>query len=572
MTNRIKKFLSYYQPYRGLLCADILCAMLVAAASLALPLLIRYITKDILQTGLADALPHILRTGAAMLVLIFLQTGGMYFYDYYGHAMGAMMERDMRTELFGHLQRLSFSFHDQQRPGQLMSRMTNDLLSLAELYHHGPENLAIYSIQFIGAIVVLFRINAALTGAALLFLPPVAVFTLVLGRRMFRATRENLAQIGGLNATLEENLSGIRVVQSFGNEDYEAEKFAHENEKYLHSRKTIYRNEAVFSTGIETFSQLLSTLIVVLGGLWIVRGQLDLADLLTFLLYISYLVRPITTLAFTINQYQQGLAGFSRFMDILETTPEITDAIDAVPLPIAQGDIRFEQVSFQYAPDQPFVLSAISLHIAPGETVAVVGHSGIGKTTLCSLIPRFYDVTEGRILLDGHDIRCITRASLRQHIGVMQQEVYLFSGTVLENIRYGKPGASREEVIAASELADAHSFIMDLPQGYETQIGHRGIKLSGGQRQRLSIARTFLKNPSVLILDEATSALDTESERVIQASLQRLSKGRTTLIIAHRLTTIQAADRIVVLSDHGIAEEGTHSDLLALGGVYAQLY
>lgn len=572
MFTRLRRFLSYYKPYRGLLAADIACAMVTAGTSLLFPLIVRYITKNVLETGMADPVLHILYAAGAMLVLIAIQAGCMYFYDYRGHAMGAMMERDMRAELFAQYQKLSFSYHDAQKPGQLMSRLTHDLLSLAEFCHHGPEDLVINSVKFIGAGIILFLTNVKLAWVVIAFLPAIAIFAMTLGVRVNRAVKRNLEQIGEVDAMVEESLSGIRVTQSFVNEAMENRKFAKQNNLHLLTREHTYRSEAVFYTGVESYAQLISMAVVVVGGISIARGTLDLADLLTFVLYVGYLVTPVTRLANTMQQYQEGIAGFNRFLEMMDMAPDIADAPDAKPQAGVHGDISFQDVGFCYDAGNMPVFEHVTLNVKAGETIAIVGHSGVGKTTLCSLIPRFYDVSSGAIFIDGQDIRGVTLQSLRCQVGIVQQDVYLFSGTVLENIQYGKPGAEEAEIVQAARLAGAHDFIMEMPEGYQTQIGHRGVRLSGGQKQRLSIARVFLKDPPILILDEATSALDNESEQIIQHSLDVLTKGRTTLIIAHRLSTIRNADRIVLLSERGIAEEGTHAALMQKDGAYMRLY
>ncbi len=572
MNFKFRKFLSYYKPYSGLFLSVMLCAFAAAGISLAVPLLTRYITKTLLQSNMNDAMNQILRTGAVMAGLIIIQMLCSFYVDYRGHAMGAMMERDMRSELFEHCQKLPLSFFDGQKTGKLMSRITNDLLSLSELYHHGPEDYIIYSLKFAGAFAILLGINIKLTLAVFAFLPFMAVFSLYFSNRMRIALKINWDRIGDINAQVEDSLSGIRVIKSFVNEAIEMRKFADENNRFLESRKSIYKNEACLYNGMNTFIQMITAAVVVFGGINIINTSLDLADLITFLLYTGNLVEPIQKLNHVARQFQEGIASFERFMDILETEPEMEDSPNAIALEEARGNIRFINVAFKYHENYDYVLKNLSLDISSGDYIAFVGASGVGKTTLCSLIPRFYGVCEGEVLFDGVNIEDIKLNSLRRNVGVVHQEVYLFAGTVLDNIRYGKPGAGREEIIEAAKKANAHEFIMKLPHGYNTDIGQRGVKLSGGQKQRLSIARVFLKNPPVIIFDEATSALDNESEKVIQDSLERLAQNRTTLVIAHRLSTILNAKRIVVLTDQGIVEQGTHEELIALKGVYAHLY
>jgi len=568
----IKKFFSYYKPYLTIFLTVLACAIIVSALTLVFPLLVRYITKDVLEGDLSTALSEVYWIGGLMLVLAVIQNIGNYFVDYKGHEIGARMESDMRRELFTHMQKLSFSFYDKEKTGQLMSRITNDLLLLSELYHHGPEDYIKYLVRFLGAFVILFFINAPLTITIFCFLPFLGVFALYFNKKLNKALRRNKERIGDVNVQVEDSLSGIRVVKSFANEQVEIEKFNRENNRFLDGRRKIYKAEAYFYNGVETFIQLITITVIIFGSASIVNNTLDLADLITFLLYIGFMIEPIQRLTQMSTMLQEGITGFQRFMEIINLEPAIENKPNAMTLPEVHGEIEFKQVSFRYEDDLGNVLVNLSLRVQPGEYVALVGPSGAGKTTLCSLIPRFYDVTAGDVLLDGINVRDIDLQSLRKAIGIVQQDVYLFTGTVMENIRYGNPAASDEEIIAAATYANAHNFIMSLPKGYHSEIGQRGVKLSGGQKQRLSIARVFLKNPPVLILDEATSALDNESETIVKESLESLAKGRTTIVIAHRLSTIRNAGRIIVLTEDGIVEQGTHDTLLARDGAYAHLY
>ncbi|MQR94679.1 ABC transporter ATP-binding protein [Fictibacillus phosphorivorans] len=568
----IKRFFSYYKPYLRLFLSVLIIAFIVSGITLVLPLLVRYITKDVLEGDLSVALHKVYWIGGIMFALVVIQNLGTYFVDYKGHVVGARMESDIRGELFQHLQKLSFSFYDKEKTGQLMSRVTNDLFLLAELYHHGPEDYVKYFVRFVGAFVILFFINVPLTLAVFLFLPIIGFLSLYFNKKENEALRRNKERIADINAQLEDTLSGIRVVKSFANEQVEIRKFNKQNIRFLKSRRNTYKVEATFYNSIQILIQLITITVVVFGSASIVNQKLDLADLITFLLYVGYMVEPIQRLTHMSTQFQEGITGFQRFMEIMNLKPDIESQKDAIKLSEVEGDIVFNEVSFRYEPYLDPVFSNLSLHIQPGEYVALVGPSGAGKTTLCSLVPRFYEVTEGEVQLDGVDIRKLDLDDLRDQIGVVQQDVYLFAGTVMENIRYGNSEATDEEVVAAAKQANAHEFIMHLPNGYHADIGQRGVKLSGGQKQRLSIARVFLKNPSVLILDEATSALDNESEAVIKESLESLAKGRTTIVIAHRLSTIRNAGRIIVLTNEGIVEEGTHDVLLNRNGAYAQLY
>ncbi len=572
MNARSKKFLSYYKPYMGLFLADMACALILSATTLALPLCTRIITKNVLEGITPNALNQIYTMGAVMLALVVVYTACNTFVDYKGHMMGALMESDMRNELFEHYQKLSFRFYDEQKTGQLMTRITNDSFTLSELYHHGPEDIVISCLNFVGAFIILININVKLTLIVFLFLPIMAVHAFYFNRRMRSALRQSKDRIGDINAQVEDTLSGIRVVKSFTNEEIETKKFATENKRFVDSRRDGYKSEAYFYGGLIAFTQLMTIAVIIFGGARIVHASLDLADLLTFLLYIGILIEPIKRFGNFARLYQEGMTGFERFMEVLEVEPDIQDAADAIELTQVQGNVEFKEVSFKYKEDYDYVLKNISLDIKVGEYVALVGFSGVGKTTLCSLVPRFYEVNEGKILLDGLNIRDISLCSLRRNIGIVQQDVYLFAGTVSDNIRYGKLDARLEEIIEAAKKANAHDFIMALPQGYATDIGQRGVKLSGGQKQRLSIARVFLKNPPIIIFDEATSALDNESEKAVRESLEQLTDHRTTLVIAHRLSTVRNAQRIVVLTDNGIDEQGTHEALIALNGAYANLY
>lgn len=567
----LKQILSFYKPYKGLFAADLLCSLIAAAIGLVLPLGAGYITDNVLTGDLSAAPGKILGVGALLLGLVLVQALCSYFMDYQGHAIGARMERDMRAQLFAHCQRLSFSYFDSHPIGDLMSRLTNDSLSLAEFFHHVPEDVLVNSIKFVGASLILWHIHWQMTLVILCFLPFMLAYTLHFNKKMAAALEQGREDMGEINAQAEDTLSAIRMVQSFGNEAVEAQKFHVRNEKFLESRKRGYKGEALCYGGMDAFSSLIPIAVVVVGGLSILQGSLALSELVVFLLYVSYFTQPIQSLVNTSRLIQEGRTGFARYMEILETQPEVADLPGAQDLPPVKGDIRFSHVTFRYG-EGDAVFRDLNLTIRAGEYVALVGASGVGKTTLCSLIPRFYDVEAGEITVDGVPIRQATLRSLRGSVGLVQQDVALFTGSVTENIAYGRPGATFQQVREAARKAGAEEFIQKLPQGYDTDIGPRGVKLSGGQRQRLSIARAFLKDPPILILDEATSALDSQSELVVQRSLEDLARHRTTLVIAHRLSTIQGAQRIVVLDENGVCEEGTHQSLMAQGGVYAKLY
>lgn len=567
-----KKLLSYYKPYMKIFWADMFFALLSAGIALTIPLIVRYITGTLVYEEPDVILQRIALIAVVLLVLILVDAFSKFYIGNIGHVMGAKIEYDMRQEIFGHMQKLSFRFYDDQKVGQLMSRITNDLFDITELLHHGPENLILSAIKIVGALIILANINITLSLSAFAVLPFMFGFAYVLNKRMRGAFRRNRQKISEINGQIEDNLSGIRVVKSFANEEIENKKFKIGNDGFLSAKKNSYFYMGLFQAGVSSFTTLIQVCVIVVGGILIARDGLSITDLLTFLLYIGVFTDPIRTLIDFTEQFQNGYTGFERFREIMDTEPDIQDAEDAVELPAVKGNIKFENVSFKYEEEQDEVLSNISLDVPAGSYMALVGSSGAGKTTLCSLIPRFYEATGGAIYIDGYDIRKVTMKSLRNQIGIVQQDVYLFAGTIYENILYGKPDATREEVIQAAKNANAHDFIMSFPDGYDTDIGQRGIKLSGGQKQRLSIARVFLKNPPILIFDEATSALDNESERVVQESLESLAQNRTTFVIAHRLTTIQNAEKILVLTEEGIAESGTHEELLAQGGIYEKLY
>lgn len=572
MNENLKKMFSYYKPYKGIFFADMFFATLSAAVALTIPLVVRYVTSTLIYKTTAEIVHQIVFIAIGLLLLLAVDCYSRFFIGNYGHVMGAKMEYDMRAELFAYLQKLSFSFYDDAKVGQLMSRVTSDLFDITELLHHGPENIILSLLKIAGALIILLNINGWLALAAFIVLPFMFWFALVLNKRMRAAFKSNRVKIAAINEQIEDNLSGIRVVKSFANEDIENEKFKIGNDGFLAAKKNSYHFMGIFQSGVGVFSTLIQVNVIIAGAILIAYSKINISDLITFLLYINVFTDPIRTLVDFTEQFQNGYTGFERFREIMDIEPDIKDSENAVELKNVKGEIEFQDVSFKYNDGAEEVLNDINLTVPAGAYMALVGSSGAGKTTLCSLIPRFYDVTEGTIRIDGKDIRDVTLSSLRNHIGMVQQDVYLFAGTIFENIAYGKPGASREEVIEAAKNANAHEFIMSFPDGYDTDIGQRGIKLSGGQKQRLSIARVFLKNPPILIFDEATSALDNESEKVVQESLEKLAKNRTTFVIAHRLTTIQNAEKILVLTEEGIAESGSHEELLAKGGIYEKLY
>ena len=572
MQHKWKRLISYYRPYRGLFFSDMVFAILGAAVTLAIPLIVRYITTTVVLLPGEEALQIILRLGAAMVAMVALECFCNFYIAYYGHIMGAKIEHDMRNEIFEHYQKLSFTFFDNQKVGQLLSRITSDLFDISELLHHGPEDVTISLIKFIGSFLILVNINGTLTVITFAFIPVIAVYAFLLNRRMKHAFKTNRARIADINGQIEDSLSGVRAVKSFGNEAIEIEKFHEGNERFVESKRKSYWYMGLYNSGLGALTTLVTIVVLVAGASLMTGGRMKVADLVTFLLYINNFTDPIKKLINFTEQFQNGYSGYERFLEIMDVEPDITDAKDAQHITSVKGDICFDNVSFKYEEKQDTVLSHINLDVKAGEYVAIVGSSGGGKTTLCSLIPRFYDVDGGAVKLDGTDIRKIYLKDLRRQIGIVQQDVYLFAENIMENIRYGRPDATDEEVIEAAKLANADGFISQLPDGYQTDIGQRGVKLSGGQKQRLSIARVFLKNPAILIFDEATSALDNESEKIVQESMEKLAKGRTTFVIAHRLSTIRNAGRILVLTANGIEEEGTHEELLARNGIYAKLY
>lgn len=572
MREKLKKLFAYYDPYKLMFYSDMFFAILGAAVTLIIPLIVRYITNEVVYFDIAEARESILTLGILMVALVLLEIFCNFYIAYFGHIMGAKMEADMRRDIFGHYQKLTFAFYDNQKVGHLLSRITSDLFDISELLHHGPEDLVISVIKIIGSFAILLAVNVRLALIAFAFIPVMAVFAFYFNRKMGAAFKRNREKIAEINSQIEDSLSGIRVVKSFANEKEEMKKFKRGNDNFVAAKKVSYKYMGIYNSGLGAMSTLITVVVLVSGVGMMLSGTVALTDLITFLLYINNFTDPVKKLVTFTEQFQNGYSGFERFLEILSIAPDIKDKPDAVSVGQMRGDIEFEDVSFQYEEQNDKVLKHINLKVDAGDYMALVGPSGVGKTTLCSLIPRFYDVSSGAIKIDGIDIRDIKLNDLRNNVGIVQQDVYLFAGTILDNIRYGRMDATDEEVIRAAKNANAHEFIMSFPQGYHTDIGQRGVKLSGGQKQRLSIARVFLKNPPILIFDEATSALDNESEQVVQKSLEGLAKERTTFVIAHRLTTIQNAQKILVLTEEGIAEEGTHEELLQKKGIYEALY
>ncbi len=567
-----RRFLPYYKKYKWILMFDLLCASLTTVCDLVFPMIVRHITNTAVNDISLLTVPLIIKMAGLYLGLRLLDAAANFYMQDIGHVMGARMETDMRRDMFAHLQTLSFKFYSDNKIGQLMSRITSDLFDITEFAHHGPEEVFIAGLKLILSFTILSATNLKLTLIVYAVIPFVFVFVKFFNTRMRRVFKEQRVAAGEINAQVEDSLLGIRVVKSFSNEELEKEKFEQGNKKYLSLKKRSYLYMGGFGSTNRFFEGAMYLTVVIAGSIFLMKGEITAGDFTAYLLYVSALFASVRTLIQFTEQFQRGMTGIERFSEIMDTKPDITEKPDAVELRNVKGDIELRNVTFKYSDETEKVLENISITVPAGDTVALVGPSGGGKTTICNLIPRFYDVTGGSVMVDGNDVQDVTLLSLRRAIGVVQQEVYLFSGTVFENIEYGRPGASREEIIEAAKAAGAHEFIMMLPNGYDTYVGERGVKLSGGQKQRISIARVFLKDPPILILDEATSALDNESERLVQQSLEQLAKGRTVLVIAHRLTTVKNADSIIVLTDEGIAESGTHDELLAKDGIYSHMY
>ena len=565
----LRIFASYYKPHWKLFLLDMVCALLICIVDLLFPMVSRWSMQTLLPNQLFATFFAVM----AALALAYVLKGVFYFIvTYWGHLLGVRMEADIRRDLFSHMQDLSFSFYDKNRTGQLMSRVTGDLFEITELAHHGPEDLFISSVTILGAFCIMLTIQWQLALMVFAVIPIFILFTALTRKKMMKASIEVKAKLAGINGEVESSISGMRTAKAFANEDAESAKFNAANDQFRGAKRGYYKTMAFYQSGMEFFMGILSVVVIAFGGYLIMKGEMDFIDLTTFALYVTTFITPIRKLSAFVEQFMQGMAGFKRFVALMRVEPDIQDEPDAQELTDVKGDIRVEDVTFRYEPSDPPVLEHVTLHVRPGETVAVVGPSGGGKSTLCQLIPRFYDVTGGRVLVDGKDVRTLTQHSLRANIGIVQQDVFLFAGTIYDNIRYGRPDATEAEIVEAAKRAEIYDDILDMPDGFQTQVGERGAMLSGGQKQRVSIARIFLKNPPVLILDEATSALDSVTEARIQSAFDELAKGRTTLIIAHRLSTIRSASRILVIDGNGIQEEGTHEELMAKGGEYAQLY